>query len=105
MAPTFCIIIPNEFSLRSKDLDAALFFVPLDRIYPWSQFCTLCDMAAILGLRPGFFLGRTGSMEDYLGIVGLIRSEARKMKTKDIEQVLKSRYGKFAEKGGYKEPC
>lgn len=58
-----------------------------------------------MGFGPRFFLGRTGSLKDYLGIFGLIRNEARKMKTKDIEQVIKSRYGKFAEKGGYKEPC
>ena len=58
-----------------------------------------------MGFGPRFFLGRTGLSKGYLEIVGLIKNEARKMKTKDIEQVIKSRYGKFAEKGGHKEPC
>lgn len=35
----------------------------------------------------------------------LSRSEARKMKIEDVEQMIKGRYGKFAEKGGHKEPC
>ena len=30
---------------------------------------------------------------------------ARKMKIEDVERVIKGRYGKFAEKGGHKEPC
>jgi hypothetical protein len=31
--------------------------------------------------------------------------KGRTMKTEEIKQVVKSRYGKFAEKGGGKEAC
>jgi len=33
------------------------------------------------------------------------RREMRKIHTEEIKQVVKSRYSKFAETGGHKEPC
>lgn len=35
----------------------------------------------------------------------LLEKGVRKMKTDEIKEVVKTRYGKFAETGGHKEPC
>jgi hypothetical protein len=52
---------------------------------------------SLVGARDGIILVRP--------LNGAERDEVRNMRTDEIKQVVKSRYGKFAETGGKPEAC
>jgi hypothetical protein len=52
------------------------------------------------------FISKPAKIEEYANWFGYISNfEVRKMRIEEIKEVVKGRYGKFAETGGHKEAC